>query len=239
MKLLAINGSPLKSRGNTQVILSEFLRGVGNSGVEIEEIFLNELTIKPCLGKLSCWVKTPGKCCQNDDMTTLLPKLADSDVWVFASPVYWDGVTSTMKNLMDRLLPLIEPKIELYDDHCRHALRFGVKNGKIVLVSTCGFWELDNFEPMINHVKAVCKNIHRDFAGALVRPHGALFKYLKKDNDSLKEILAAVYNAGLELVNEGRISRKTMEIVSLELMPREQYIEDINRNFERLIEKNE
>ncbi len=237
MKVLALNGSPLKTRGNTEVLLTEFLKGAREGGAKVEIIYLADLDIRPCLGKLVCWIKTPGKCCQKDDMVELLPKLATSDIWVFASPIYWDGVTGRVKNLMDRMLPLIQPKIELIDDHCRHALREGVKPGKIVLISTCGFFELDNFEPMIEHVKSVCKNIHREFAGALIRPHGALIKYSKEKNDAMDKILIAAREAGRELVNTGKISQDTFMRVSQELMARDKYIKMINTNFERLTAK--
>jgi multimeric flavodoxin WrbA len=240
MKVLALNGSPLKGKGNTNIILNEFLSGLQESGAEVEEIFIKKLKINPCLGKLVCWIKTPGVCCQKDDMADLLKKLADSDVWVFASPIYWDGVTGPMKNLMDRILPLLQPFIELEDDHCRHALRNGVKTGKVVLISTSGFWELDNFDPMVHHLQGLSKNIHREFSGALLRPHGAILKYMVKNNPTVlvQEVLSASRQAAVELVRDGKISKDTEASVSRELMNRDEYIRLINNNFERLLEKN-
>jgi multimeric flavodoxin WrbA len=35
----------------------------------------------------------------------LLPKLKEADVIVWASPVYYAGITGPLKNLMDRQLP--------------------------------------------------------------------------------------------------------------------------------------
>ena len=48
----------------------------------------------------------------------------------------------------------------------------GYKRGKIVLVCNCGYWEMDNFNPLLAHVKAICRNTDREFAGALLRPYG-------------------------------------------------------------------
>ena len=39
-------------------------------------------------------MKTPGKCFQKDDMEMLLPQLAAAGIWVFATPVYFDGMTA-------------------------------------------------------------------------------------------------------------------------------------------------
>ncbi len=235
MQVLAINGSPLKDRGNTNIILTEFLTGLEEAGAEVEQIFISDLNINPCLGKLICWSKTPGICCQNDDMKGLLDRMKQAEVWVFASPIYWDSVVGPMKNLFDRLLPLITPDIILIDGHCRHALRDGVKNGKIVLVSSCGFWEMDNFEPLLKHIMALSKNIHREFAGALLRPHGALLKYMIRNFESVKDILTAARQAGHELVIDGEISQVNMIKVSLELMSREEYIDLVNENFKQII----
>lgn len=231
MKVLAINSSPLGRKGNTEIILEEFLEGLQEAGAEVEKVYSKELNIRPCLGKLACWIKTPGKCCQQDDMAILLEKLAEADIWVFASPLYWDGVTGLLKNIFDRMLPLLEPNIELYDGHCRHPLRKNVKQGKIVLISTCGFWESDNFEPLVIHVQAICKNIHREFAGALLRPHGAHLKYMIKHDNQADEILKASHAAGVELATVGRISQQTLANVSKELFPIEEYIKRVNGNF--------
>jgi multimeric flavodoxin WrbA len=234
MNAIVINSSPLKERGNTYILQKEFVVGLVDAGVDVEEIFLKDLDIRPCLGKLVCWVKTPGKCCQNDDMVELLDKLKNADIWVLATPLYWDGVTGPMKNLLDRLLPLIEPQISIIAGHCRHALMPGVKGGKIVLISTCGFWELDNFEPLVSHIKAATTNIHRQFAGAILRPHGALIKYWVKTGDKLNEVLSACRRAGSEMANAERISQSNLDIISSELMSLSDYENMINDNFERL-----
>lgn len=236
MKVLAINSSPLKDRGNTDIILNEFLLGVDELGSDVEHIYLSGMKIKPCLGKLVCWLKTPGKCCQKDDMGALLEKLTQADVWVFASPLYWDGVTGQMKNFFDRLLPLLEPFIELRDGHCRHPVRNDVKDGKIVLVSSSGFWEMDNFEPMLRQIMAISKNINREFAGALLRPHGAVLKYMVRNYESVKDILNAARKAGHELVKDGKISQDTMAMVGYELMSREEYINLINENMKQTMD---
>jgi multimeric flavodoxin WrbA len=48
-------------------------------------------------------------------MKMLYLKIADADVIVFASPVYADGITGSMKNLIDRIIPGLQPFFELRD----------------------------------------------------------------------------------------------------------------------------
>lgn len=46
------------------------------SGAEVELFYVKKLKIGPCQGEFDCWVKTPGKCFQQDGMQMLLPKPA-------------------------------------------------------------------------------------------------------------------------------------------------------------------
>ena len=144
MKVLAVNSSPKMGKGNTALVLDPFLEGMRETGAEVQLFHTNKLEINPCQGEFNCWLTTPGTCFQKDDMQRLLPKFAKAHVWVFASPVYVDGVSGPMKNLIDRLIPLLHTFVELRDGHCRKPLREGVTGGKVVLVSNSGFWELDN-----------------------------------------------------------------------------------------------
>ena len=94
-------------KGNTALILNPFLEGMREAGTGVELFYTRKLDIKPCTGEFNCWLKTPGKCYQYDDMNMLLPKIREADIMVFAIPVYVEGVTGTMKNLIDRKLPRV------------------------------------------------------------------------------------------------------------------------------------
>jgi multimeric flavodoxin WrbA len=225
MKVVAINSSPHKNEGNTALILNPFLDGIRDEGAEVELIFSRDLNINPCLGDFACMVKTPGHCIQKDDMNWLDPKISQADVVVLASPVYCDGINGPMKNIMDRTLPQILPFFEVHNKHLRHPLREGVKSGKIVLVSNCGFWEMDNFQPLLAHMEAYCKNSHDEFAGALLRPHGPALRNMLEQGMPVKDVLEAAKEAGRQIVRNGEISEETLQIVSRELLTREMYMQ--------------
>lgn len=236
MKVIAFNSSPRMDKGNTALILTPFLEGMSEAGAEIELSYTKKLNINPCQGNFICWFKTPGKCFQKDDMQMLYPKLREADIWVFATPVYVDGITGPMKNLIDRLIPLIQPYFEMRDDHCRHSLCEGTKHGKVVLVSTCGFWEMDNFDPLLVHMKAACKNMNREFAGALLRPHGATLRGMMKRGIPMNDILEAAKEAGYQLVETGEMSYKTLETISRELMQLETYFQQHNEETKQVLD---
>jgi multimeric flavodoxin WrbA len=224
-------------KGNTALILDPFMDGMREAGAEVELFYTKKLDVKPCQGEFNCWFKSPGKCFQEDDMQMLRPKFQAADVWVFATPVYLDGVSGPMKNLFDRLIPVMEPLIELHDDHCRHPLREGTKSGKAVLVSNCGFWERDNFDALVVHMEAVCRNASREFAGALLRPHGPAVKPMMEMGYPPNDVFEAARDAGRQLVQHGRIEARTLETVARDLLPRDKYLEILNQRFQEALEK--
>ncbi|MCW4051959.1 MAG: flavodoxin family protein [Candidatus Bathyarchaeota archaeon] len=234
-KALVFNCSPKMEKSNTALILDPFLEGMRNAGAEIELFYTRRLRINACTGEFHCWLKHPGKCYQDDDMQMLYPKIQEADILVFATPVYADGISGPMKTLLDRTIPLNEPVFELRAGHCRHPPRKGTMRGKLVLVSNCGFWELDNFDPLVVHMKAVCKNMDREFAGALLRPHGPALKPMKEMGHPVEDVQKAAKDAGAQLIQEGKISSETLKIVSRELLPLETYITEINKSFKQVL----
>ena len=236
MNVLAINSSPKMDKSNTSLILDPFLAGLKEAGAKVELLYTRKLDIKPCTGELHCWVKQPDECYQKDDMQMLYPKLQEAEILVFATPVYVDGIVGPLKNLIDRMIPLVEPIFELREGHCRHPSRERVEKGKLVLVSNCGFWELDNFDPLIVHMKAVCKNMSREFAGALLRPHGPALSHMQRQGLPVADIFEAAKEAGRQLVHHGQISAETLRTVSRELLPLDMYVEEINKGFNKALE---
>jgi multimeric flavodoxin WrbA len=100
-KILGIMGSP-RMNGNTHILVSKILEGARNNGASAEIIFLKDMDIKECDGCYTCW---KGKdCSKKDDMNNIYPKIIDSDVIVFGTPVYWYGPTALMKAFIDRFV---------------------------------------------------------------------------------------------------------------------------------------
>jgi multimeric flavodoxin WrbA len=99
MKVLGIFGSPRRG-GNTEALLKEFLRGCREGQAEVEEVFLRDLKITPCLEIYAC--RKDGNCPIRDDMQNLYGKIAEADILVLASPVFFYSVSAQAKAFIDR-----------------------------------------------------------------------------------------------------------------------------------------
>ncbi|NPD88893.1 MAG: flavodoxin family protein [Asgard group archaeon] len=104
-KVLILNGSPRK-KGNTAVLVEKLSKILEESNNDVEIFKLNDLNIKPCQGCFWCYKDFPLKCVQDDVMNTLYPTILETDIFVFASPVYWYNYSGQLKLFIDRLVAL-------------------------------------------------------------------------------------------------------------------------------------
>jgi len=110
MKVLGIMGSP-RRQSNTEILLDKALAGAREAGAEIEKVVVSELKISPCLEIYAC--RKDGNCVIKDDMKSLYAKLLEADHIIFASPIFFYGVTSQAKAIIDRCQALWVRRHEL------------------------------------------------------------------------------------------------------------------------------
>jgi multimeric flavodoxin WrbA len=103
MKVIVLHGSPRKGM-NSDTLAEEFLRGLAETGDhEVKHFYLNEMSIRPCQGCLSC-ASSPGhRCAIDDDMALIYDAYRLSDLVVWVSPMYWGYITAQMKTVQDRM----------------------------------------------------------------------------------------------------------------------------------------
>lgn len=102
-KVLVISTSPRKG-SNSDQLAEDFIRGAQQAGNTVEKITLRDKTIGFCKGCLSC-VRTQ-RCVIADDANAIVEKMLSSDVIVFATPIYYYGMSGQMKTMLDRSNPL-------------------------------------------------------------------------------------------------------------------------------------
>ena len=99
MKVLGIMGSP-RRQSNTEILLDKALEGAREAGAEVEKVLVSKLKISPCLEIYAC--RKDGNCAIKDDMQLLYKKLLEADHVILASPMFFYGVTSQAKAVIDR-----------------------------------------------------------------------------------------------------------------------------------------
>ena len=217
MRILALNSSPRSGgQSKTELMLNHLVEGMRDAGAEVEIVNLREKTIKNCIGCFTCWTKTPGKCIHKDDMTNeLFPKWLESDIVVYATPLYNYAVNATLKVFIERTLPSFEPFFEIHDGRMFHPLRH--KNPAAVVLSVAGMPDEDHFSALSAHVnyllatpgRKLVAEIYRSAAETMTSPF-----LREKSND----ILDATTQAGRELVESMKISSGTMARIRQPLM---------------------
>ena len=100
MNILILTGSPRKG-SNTDMLANAFADGARLKH-NVEIVSVNDYKINACIGCNSCFTREGNKCFQKDGMEQIYAKMADADMLVIASPVYFYGVSAQLKNIIDR-----------------------------------------------------------------------------------------------------------------------------------------
>ena len=102
MKLLIINGSPRK-KGLISQMLRIFHEQAIATGVEVTEVYANDLQIKPCMGCMAC--RSKRHCVlPEDDAQRVLALIEQADAIVIGAPCYWGNIPGQLKLLFDRIV---------------------------------------------------------------------------------------------------------------------------------------
>ena len=102
MKLLILNASPRRS-GNIALMAGTLKQEAERLGAEVEEIWVQGLTVRPCTGCMGC--RSRHACVlPEDDAQRVLEKIKAADALVVAAPCYWGNIPGTLKLLFDRMV---------------------------------------------------------------------------------------------------------------------------------------
>ena len=102
-KVLVITTS-LRAKSNSDILAERVIAGAKDKGHDVEVISLKGKSFNFCLGCLAC--QKTQRCVQKDDAVWISEKVKEADTLVFATPIYYYGVSGQMKTLLDRMEPL-------------------------------------------------------------------------------------------------------------------------------------
>ncbi|MBQ3311452.1 flavodoxin family protein [bacterium] len=100
MKKVLIISTSLRKDSNSEILSHEFMKGAKEAGHEVELISLKGKKIEFCKGCLAC--QRLGECIIDDDVNAITKKIRESNVIVWATPVYYYEMSGQMKTLIDR-----------------------------------------------------------------------------------------------------------------------------------------
>ncbi len=108
-RILILDGSP-NAKGNTNALITCFTEGAKSSGNIVSRLNIRDMNINPCVGCLggdsaACPLSP---CCQKDDMDQIYRGIAENDIVVFASPIYYWNFPSQFKAAIDRMIAIVE-----------------------------------------------------------------------------------------------------------------------------------
>lgn len=140
MNIVILAGSPRKW-GNTDTLVDAFVRGASKNN-QVEVVSVHDYKVNPCIGCNACFKSENNACVQTDDMQVVYEKLSKAEMLVIASPVYFYGISSQLKAIIDR---------------CHNPIRdsFNIKKTALLLVGAASLPEL--FDSIITEYN-LCRN---------------------------------------------------------------------------------
>lgn len=105
MKVFMISGSR-NPEGRTAQCCNAIAKGLTKAGATSELVFLPVMNLERCRqcdpdGWGIC--RREGRCIIDDDFTSLVDKLKEADLAIFANPVYFRDLTESMRGFLDRV----------------------------------------------------------------------------------------------------------------------------------------
>ena len=99
IKIVVLQGSP-NLKGSTAFLVEEFARGAREAGHSVVRVDVARAGVAPCTGCVHCGYEGP--CVQHDGMDAIREEILSADMVVFATPLYYFGMSAQLKIVIDR-----------------------------------------------------------------------------------------------------------------------------------------
>lgn len=237
MRIVAINGSHKGKAGNTDAMVTAFLRGAEAAGAYTVNILLAEKKIRHCRACKACWFGSPGNCALKDDMAGIVSLLTGADVWVWATPLYFDNISGMLKTFIDRLMVLGSPYwMKDETGECRHLTTRPIP--KLVMMANCGYPERSHFQVISHWINRHARNLNTQVIGEIYCSEGGLLTAGAKDIEPIvAKYLQALETAGGEIANGLALSANTRRLLAEPFVPAEVYIEGVRQYVDGMLKK--
>lgn len=151
MKIVVLMASP-NTDGSTSVLADSFSRGAEEGGHSVEIVDVCKLDIAPCTGCVACGYE--GDCVQHDDNELIRRKLLSCDMVVFATPLYYYGMSAQLKTVVDRF--------------CAYNSSLNRRHLKSALLTVAWNFQDWTFEALEAHYKTLVRYINFEDMGMVL-----------------------------------------------------------------------
>ena len=108
MNVLILQGSP-RANGNTAWMAEEYKKAAEAAGHKVTLVNVAHKKIAGCMACEYCHGKGNGTCIQKDDMEKVMASVRECDAIVFATPVYYAGMTAQISAAIQRFYAIGKP----------------------------------------------------------------------------------------------------------------------------------
>ena len=185
--VIGILGSP-RPKGNTATLLEAFLKGARDVGAETVRLDAAGMVISGCKACNDC--QDTGICVMCDDMETIYKAIQRADVLVLATPLYFSGMSSQLKTVIDRCQCLWQI-----------ARKRNAPVTKLGYLLSVGAMENANFKNVSSEVRSFFLGVGISFRGEITVPG------VESEGDIRAHLddLARAYRMGQEAASAGPI----------------------------------
>ena len=113
MKRVIVISTSLRRGSNSDMLAERFAAGARDAGHEVEKLTLVGKDIQFCRGCMAC--QKLGRCVIQDDVNAIMARVLESDVVVWATPIYYYEMSGQMKTLIDRMNAMYEQDYQFRD----------------------------------------------------------------------------------------------------------------------------
>jgi hypothetical protein len=156
-------------------------------------------------------------------MSDVLKKMSQADYWFFGVPVH-AKLPEELQNLINRTMPLFDPKVVLREGSLLPSRRKTVKLDMIALVSSCSHWGLDNFELLIRTFEFFARAFDVQLARPLLRPNADLLRKMVRNGEDCHRILDSAERTGVQFARDGVIRKDATDGVRTPLMTTREFM---------------
>ena len=140
MNIVLLQGSP-NVGGSTALLAENFKKCASEAGHKVKRLNISRMNIRPCTGCVACGYEGP--CVQKDDNSVIRKEILVADMLVFATPLYYYGMTAQLKAVVDRF--------------CAYNSSLHAKHMKSALLTVA--WNADDwtFDALTAHYKTLVR----------------------------------------------------------------------------------